>query len=73
MDDVFFKMITWYPKDAYKSANSFEELRYFQQQRGYNFFWALRTAIQMDIPVPVKYKYQIYKIKLNNGKAVRFK
>lgn len=73
VDDVFLKMITWYPKDAYKSAKSFEELRYFQQQRGYNFFWALRTAIQMDIPVPVKYKFQIYKFKLNNGKAVKFK
>ena len=73
VDDVFLKMITWYPKDAYKSAKSFEELRYFQQQHGYNFFWALRTAIQMDIPVPVKYKYQIYKFKLNNGKAVKFK
>lgn len=73
VDDVFLKMITWYPKDAYRCAKSFEELRYFQQQRGYNFFWALRTAIQMDIPVPVKYKYQIYKFKLNNGKAVRFK
>lgn len=73
VDDVFLKMITWYPKDAYKSAKSFEELRYYQQQRGYNFFWALRTAIQMDIPVPVKYKFQIYKFKLNNGKAVKFK
>ena len=73
VDDVFLKMITWYPKEAYRCAKSFEELRYFQQQRGYNFFWALRTAIQMDIPVPVKYKFQIYKFKLNNGKAVRFK
>ena len=73
VDDVFLKMITWYPKEAYRCAKTFEELRYFQQQRGYNFFWALRTAIQMDIPVPVKYKFQIYKFKLNNGKAVRFK
>lgn len=73
VDDVFLKMITWYPKEAYRCAKSFEELRYFQQQRGYNFFWVLRTAIQMDIPVPVKYKFQIYKFKLNNGKAVKFK
>ena len=73
VDDVFLQMITWYPKDAYKCAKTFEELRYFQQLRGYNFFWVLRTAIFMDIPVPVKYKFQIYKFKLNNGKAVRFK
>lgn len=73
VDDVFLKMITWYPKHAYKCAKTFEELRYFQQQRGYNFFWVLRTAIQMDIPVPVKYKFQIYKFKLNNGRAVKFK
>lgn len=73
VDDVFLKMITWYPKDAYKCAKTFEQLRYFQQLRGYNFFWTLRTAILMDIAVPVKYKFQIYKFKLHNGKAVKFK
>ena len=73
VDDVFLKMITWYPKEAYRCAKTFEELRYFQQKRGYNFFWALRMAIKMDIPVPGKYRYQIYKFNLNNGKAVKFK
>lgn len=73
VDGVILGEIAKQPYDDYRKAKTWEEIDTFRKAKKYNFFWGIRKAIELDIPIPAKYKWQVYKLHLNSmGKQIRY-
>ncbi|WP_293849298.1 DEAD/DEAH box helicase [uncultured Phascolarctobacterium sp.] len=73
VDGVILGEISKQPYENYVNCKTWEEIDNFRKAKKYNFFWGIRKAIELDIPIPAKYKWQVYKLHLNNmGKQVKY-
>ena len=55
VEGVLLKEISARPYNDYKKCKTFEELELFRKAKKYKPFWTIYRAIEMDIPIPVKY------------------
>ena len=55
VEGVLLKEISARPYTDYKKCKTFEELELFRKAKKYKPFWTIYRAIEMDIPIPVKY------------------
>jgi hypothetical protein len=46
---------------------TFEELDLFRRAHKYKTFWTVHKAVEMNLPIPPKYRWLAYKIKLIRG------
>lgn len=73
VDGVILGEISKQPYENYVNCKTWEEIDNFRKAKKYNFFWGIRKAIELDIPIPAKYKWQVYKLHLNSmGKQVKY-
>jgi superfamily II DNA or RNA helicase len=66
VEGVQLEEIARLPYDDYKKATCWEQIDLFRRAKKYNFFWGLRKAIELGIPIPAKYKWSVYKMNLAN-------
>lgn len=64
VEGVQLEEIAKLPYDDYKNATCWEQIDLFRKAKKYNFFWGLRKAIELGLPIPKKYKWQVYKMNL---------
>lgn len=50
------------PYNYYKNIKTFEEMAKFQRVKKYKFGWALHKCIELDIPIPSKYKHTVRRL-----------
>lgn len=73
VDGVILGEISKQPYENYVNCKTWEEIDNFRKAKKYNFFWGIRKAIELDIPIPAKYKWQVYKLHLNSlGKQIKY-
>ncbi len=51
----------------YKRLSTFEEMREFQQAKGYKFMWVIHKCLEQKIEIPEKYHYMIRRYVANDG------
>lgn len=64
VEGVQLEEIAKLPYDDYKKATCWDQIDLFRRAKKYNFFWGLRKAIELGIPIPAKYKWSVYKMNL---------
>ena len=62
VDGVLLEEIKRRPYDDYRKAKTWDELRLFQQAKGYKFLWAIHKAVELGIEVPGKYRWMTYRM-----------
>lgn len=67
VNDVILEEISRRPHNDYLKCKSFDELDIFRKAHKYKFFWTVHKAVEMNLPVPGKYKWMAYKIKQIRG------
>lgn len=64
VEGVELQEIAKLPYDDYKKSTCWEQIDRFRKAKKYNFYWGIRKAIELGIPIPAKYKWQVYKLNL---------
>jgi superfamily II DNA or RNA helicase len=65
--DVILEEISRRPHNDYLKCKTFEELDLFRRAHKYKTFWTVHKAVEMNLPIPPKYRWLAYKIKLIRG------
>lgn len=64
VEGVELQEIAKLPYDDYRKAKNWDQINMFRKAKKYNFYWGIRKAIELNIPIPAKYKWQVYKMNL---------
>ena len=64
VEGVELQEIAKLPYEDYKKSTCWEQIDRFRKAKKYNFYWGIRKAIELGIPIPAKYKWQVYKLNL---------
>ncbi|WP_292018423.1 DEAD/DEAH box helicase [Megasphaera sp. UBA4382] len=60
--DMLLQKISHQPYDSYHKCQTWDQLELFRKAKKYKFAWSLHKAVELQIPIPSKYMYMLYRM-----------
>lgn len=60
--DMLLQKISRQPYDSYHKCQTWDQLELFRKAKKYKFAWSLHKAVELQIPIPSKYMYMLYRM-----------
>lgn len=60
--DMLLQKISHQPYNSYHKCQTWDQLELFRKAKKYKFAWSLHKAVELQIPIPSKYMYMLYRM-----------